>query len=70
MSVSVSWKVVAEGPDSIAGLFWALRGGGDFSLVAAIEFDLHPAPALYGGRPLWPAEVPAGSRGTGSGVVQ
>ncbi|MFI0354891.1 FAD-binding oxidoreductase [Actinomadura sp. 9N407] len=38
-------------------LFWALRGGGgDFALVTAIEFDLHPAPVLYGGRMLWPAE--------------
>ncbi|MEV0612093.1 FAD-binding oxidoreductase [Nonomuraea sp. NPDC050404] len=37
-------------------LFWALRGGGgDFALVTAIEFDLHPAPALYGGRMMWPA---------------
>ncbi|MFD0475826.1 FAD-binding oxidoreductase [Nonomuraea thailandensis] len=36
-------------------LFWALRGGGgDFALVTAIEFDLHPAPALYGGRVIWP----------------
>ncbi|MEU9834925.1 FAD-binding protein [Streptosporangium sp. NPDC048047] len=43
--------------DSDAELFWALRGGGgDFALVTAIEFDLHPAPALYGGRVMWPAE--------------
>ncbi|MFC4590232.1 FAD-binding oxidoreductase [Sphaerisporangium corydalis] len=43
--------------DSDAELFWALRGGGgDFALVTAIEFDLHPAPRLYGGRVLWPAE--------------
>ncbi|WP_378734318.1 FAD-binding oxidoreductase [Nocardia brasiliensis] len=35
-------------------LFWALRGGGgDFAVVTAIEFDLHPAPDLYGGRLLW-----------------
>ncbi|GAA0567656.1 FAD-binding oxidoreductase [Actinomadura livida] len=38
-------------------LFWALRGGGgDFAIVTAVEFDLHPAPRLYGGRMLWPAE--------------
>ncbi|GAA3423035.1 hypothetical protein GCM10018953_02180 [Streptosporangium nondiastaticum] len=43
--------------DSDAELFWALRGGGgDFALVTAIEFDLHPAPALYGGRVMWPVE--------------
>ncbi|MEV0341537.1 FAD-binding protein [Nocardia sp. NPDC050713] len=36
-------------------LFWALRGGGgDYALVTALEFDLHPAPALYGGRVMWP----------------
>ncbi|WP_440107136.1 FAD-binding oxidoreductase [Streptosporangium sp. H16] len=42
---------------SDAELFWALRGGGgDFALVTAVEFDLHPAPRLYGGRVLWPAD--------------
>jgi FAD/FMN-containing dehydrogenase len=42
---------------SDADLFWALRGGGgDFAVVTAMEFDLHPAPALHGGRMLWPAE--------------
>lgn len=35
--------------DSDADLFWALRGGGgDFALVTAVEFDLHPALHLYG----------------------
>ncbi|QIS11453.1 FAD-binding oxidoreductase [Nocardia arthritidis] len=38
-------------------LFWALRGGGgDYALVTAIEFALHPVPSLYGGRMVWPAE--------------
>ncbi|MBO8186347.1 FAD-binding oxidoreductase [Streptomyces spirodelae] len=38
-------------------LFWALRGGGgDFAIVTALEFTLHPAPELYGGRMLWPAD--------------
>ncbi|MFC5180807.1 FAD-binding oxidoreductase [Actinomadura harenae] len=47
-------RVTAESdPD----LFWALRGGGgDLAIVTAIEFDLHPAPELYGGRMLWPAD--------------
>ncbi|NJP95626.1 FAD-binding oxidoreductase [Nonomuraea sp. FMUSA5-5] len=41
--------------DSDPDLFWALRGGGgDFAVVTAIEFGLHPAPALYGGRMMWP----------------
>ncbi|MGJ6964139.1 FAD-binding oxidoreductase [Streptosporangium sp. G11] len=45
------------GAASDAELFWALRGGGgDFALVTAVEFDLHPAPRLYGGRVLWPGE--------------
>lgn len=38
-------------------LFWALRGGGgDYALVTAVEFDLHPASPLFGGRMMWPAE--------------
>ncbi|KAA2267092.1 FAD-binding oxidoreductase [Solihabitans fulvus] len=38
-------------------LFWALRGGGgDFAVVTALEYDLHPAPQLFGGRMVWPAE--------------
>ncbi|WP_454195237.1 FAD-binding oxidoreductase [Nocardia sp. Marseille-Q1738] len=42
----------ADDPD----LFWALRGGGgDFAVVTALEFDLFPAPELFGGRVLWPA---------------
>ncbi|WP_433414651.1 FAD-binding oxidoreductase [Microtetraspora malaysiensis] len=43
--------------DSDPDLFWALRGGGgDFALVTAMEIDLYPAPSLYGGRLVWPAE--------------
>ncbi|NUP04122.1 MAG: FAD-binding oxidoreductase [Nonomuraea sp.] len=43
--------------DSDADLFWALRGGGgDFAIVTAVEFGLHPAPFLYGGRVIWPAD--------------
>jgi FAD/FMN-containing dehydrogenase len=42
--------------DSDAELFWALRGGGgDFALVTGINFDLQPAPAVYGGQMTWPA---------------
>ncbi|RJL35701.1 FAD-binding oxidoreductase [Bailinhaonella thermotolerans] len=45
-------RVTAESdPD----LFWALRGGGgDFAIVTALELELYPAPALYGGRVIWP----------------
>lgn len=37
-------------------MFWALRGGGgDLAIVTALELRLHPAPAVFGGRQLWPA---------------
>ncbi|MFC4942252.1 FAD-binding oxidoreductase [Pseudonocardia sp. GCM10023141] len=50
-----STATVTAGSDP--DLFWALRGGGgDFALVTAMEFDLHPAPELFGGRLLWPGE--------------
>ncbi|MFF0634524.1 FAD-binding oxidoreductase [Nocardia sp. NPDC004151] len=46
-------RVTAE---SDPELFWGLRGGGgDFALVTAMEFDLFPAPALFGGLIAWPA---------------
>jgi FAD binding domain-containing protein/berberine-like enzyme len=38
-------------------LFWALRGGkGNFAVVTALEFDLFPAPRLYGGAIYFPGE--------------
>lgn len=47
-------RVTAE---SDADLFWALRGGGgDFVVVTAMEFELYPAPLLYGGKMMWPAD--------------
>ncbi|HEX3962385.1 MAG TPA: FAD-binding protein [Trebonia sp.] len=46
--------------DTDPDLFWALRGGGgDYALVTAVDFDLQPVDALYGGRMLWPAEQAA-----------
>jgi FAD/FMN-containing dehydrogenase len=43
--------------DTEPDLFWALRGGGgSFAIVTALQLALHPAPRLYGGRVLWPAE--------------
>ncbi|MEC3916725.1 FAD-binding oxidoreductase [Nocardia sp. CDC160] len=42
--------------DSDPDLFWALSGGGgDFAVVTGLEFELFPAPGLYGGRIMWPA---------------
>ncbi|HKJ11981.1 MAG TPA: FAD-binding oxidoreductase [Ornithinimicrobium sp.] len=38
-------------------LFWALRGGGgDFGIITRLQLALHPAPHLYGGQMMWPAE--------------
>ncbi|MFE5284053.1 FAD-binding oxidoreductase [Nocardia sp. NPDC056611] len=43
--------------DSDPDLFWALSGGGgDFAVVTGLEVELFPAPELYGGRVMWPAE--------------
>ncbi|RSN04948.1 FAD-linked oxidase [Nonomuraea sp. WAC 01424] len=57
-AVDASGELVRVTADSDPDLFWALRGGGgDFAVVTAIEFDLHPAPTLYGGRLLWPAAM-------------
>ncbi|SNY65891.1 FAD-binding oxidoreductase [Paractinoplanes atraurantiacus] len=57
-SVTAFEVVTADGERSRVtdgDLFWALRGGGgDYAIVTAIEFGLHPAPELYGGRMIWP----------------
>lgn len=46
-------RITVAEPD----LFFAVRGaGGDFGIVTRIEIDLHPAPAVYGGRMMWPIE--------------
>lgn len=41
-------------------LLWALRGGGgELAVVTALELELHPAPQVFGGRQLWPADAAA-----------
>jgi FAD/FMN-containing dehydrogenase len=43
----------SENPD----LFWALRGGGgNFGIVTAMQFQLHPVTEVLGGLVLWPLE--------------
>lgn len=50
--------------ESDADLFWALRGGGgDYAIVTGLELALQAAPAVFGGRMLWPgAQAPAVAR--------
>jgi FAD/FMN-containing dehydrogenase len=62
-SVIAAEVVTAEGQlvradlENEADLFWALRGGGgNFGVVTALEFELHPVPELYAGMFAWPWE--------------
>lgn len=63
---SVRWieVVTADGelrrasPTENRDLFWALRGGGgNFGVVTALEIDLYPVEAVYGGSLVYPGEV-------------
>ena len=48
--VTADGKVVAATEHENADLFWALRGGGgNFGVVTAFEYDLHPVSEIYGG---------------------
>ena len=43
-------KIVAATEHENADLFWALRGGGgNFGVVTAFEYDVHPVSEIYGG---------------------
>ena len=45
-------------PSENSDLFWALLGGnGNFGVVTAIEFSLHPVEKIYGGSLIYPAEL-------------
>ena len=48
--VTADGRVVAATPHENADLFWALRGGGgNFGVVTAFEYDVHPVAEIYGG---------------------
>ena len=48
--VTADGRVVAANEDENADLFWAIRGGGgNFGVVTALEYRLHPVAEIYGG---------------------
>ena len=50
-------RMVRAGEDGEPDLLWALRGGGgNFGVVTALRFRLHPLGAVTGGPMLWPLE--------------
>ena len=55
--VTADGSVVSVGPSEHDDLFWALRGGGgNFGVVTALEFQLHPVDAVLGGAVFYPIE--------------
>ncbi len=53
--VDAEGTLVRADADENASLFWALRGGGagNFGVVTALEFDLHPIRTVYAGALVW-----------------
>ncbi len=50
-------RLVKASDEENADLFWALRGGGgNFGVVTAFTFRLHPVHTVVGGPTLWPLE--------------
>ena len=50
-------SVVTASKNDDPDLFWALRGGGgNFGVVTAFTFQLHPVHTIVGGPSLWPLE--------------
>lgn len=56
--VTASGELVTASADSHPDLFWALRGGGgNFGVVTAFEFQLHPVREPLGGMIVFPFEM-------------
>jgi FAD/FMN-containing dehydrogenase len=52
--VTADGRAVRADADHDPELLWALRGGGgDFGVVTALEFDLHPIPSVHAGALAW-----------------
>jgi FAD binding domain-containing protein len=55
--VTADGSIVRADADHHPDLFWALRGGGgNFGVVTAIEFAVHPVDELYAGAMFFPVE--------------
>jgi FAD/FMN-containing dehydrogenase len=55
--VTAGGELLTATADEHPDLFWALRGGGgNFGIVTALEFRLHPVERLYGGLAMFAAE--------------
>ncbi len=53
-------RQVRASADDDAALFWAIRGGGgNFGVVTAFEFRLHPVSTVLAGPTFWPVEQTA-----------
>ena len=56
--VTAAGEVVQVSADAAPELLWGLRGGGgNFGVVTAFEYDLHPVSTVLGGMLLYPAET-------------
>ena len=54
--VNADGKQIRVDADNEPDLFWALRGGGSFGVVTAIEFNLLPIREIFAGALFFPAE--------------
>jgi hypothetical protein len=55
--VTADGQLLRASADEHADLFWALRGAsGNFGIVTALEFKLHPVGHIYGGAMFFPVE--------------